>query len=206
MVLLRREAQLQGVNSVKVWLCNSGCYDPNFYAQGGATVNGTYAWLVDLPYLSDYTVNPALNKLVTELGGVKNLDNNGVNSFVTALLFQDAVEKATANGGTLDRQTLFTALNNDEHVVRRRRHHRPGQHRGPRFVRLLGARAAAERGVDAGGPDQARHLRLQPRQPRHHQDEHRLVATAARRASAVTAERARLPAPRPYRPQPRSSQ
>ena len=43
MVLLRREAQLQGVNSVKVWLCNSGCYDPKFYAQGGATVNGTYA-------------------------------------------------------------------------------------------------------------------------------------------------------------------
>ena len=28
MVLLRREAQLQGVNSVKVWECNSGCYDP----------------------------------------------------------------------------------------------------------------------------------------------------------------------------------
>jgi ABC-type branched-subunit amino acid transport system substrate-binding protein len=114
MVLLRREAQLQGVNSVKVWLCNSGCYDPKFYAQGGATVNGTYASLVDLPYLSDYTTNPALGKLVTELGGVKNLDNNGVNSFVAALLFQDAVEKATANGGTLDRQTLFTALNNDE--------------------------------------------------------------------------------------------
>ena len=43
MVLLRREAQLQGVNSVKVWECNSGCYDPNFYKQGGATVNGTYA-------------------------------------------------------------------------------------------------------------------------------------------------------------------
>jgi hypothetical protein len=29
------------------------------------------------------------------------------------LLFQDAVEKATANGGTLDRQTLFTALNGE---------------------------------------------------------------------------------------------
>jgi len=40
MVLLRREAQLQAVNSVKVWECNSGCYDPIFYKQGGATVNG----------------------------------------------------------------------------------------------------------------------------------------------------------------------
>ena len=69
---------------------------------------------MDLPYLSDYTANPALDKLVTELGGLKNLDNNAVNSFVAALLFQDAVKKATANGGTLDRQTLFTALNKDE--------------------------------------------------------------------------------------------
>jgi ABC-type branched-subunit amino acid transport system substrate-binding protein len=114
MVLLRREAQLQGVNSVKVWLCNSGCYDPNFYKQGGATVNGTYASLVPLPYVSDYKTNPTLDKLVTELGGVANLDNNGLNSFVMALLFQDAVNKATANGGTLNRTTLFAALK-DEH-------------------------------------------------------------------------------------------
>jgi ABC-type branched-subunit amino acid transport system substrate-binding protein len=113
MVLVRREAQLQGVNSVKVWLCNSGCYDPRFYQQGGATVNGTYASLVDLPYLSDYQTNPTLGKLVTELGGLNNLDNNALNSFVTALLFQDAVTKAVANGGTLSRQTLFTALNNE---------------------------------------------------------------------------------------------
>ena len=45
MVLLRKEAQLQGVNSVKVWECNSGCYDPTFAQLGGATVNGTYASL-----------------------------------------------------------------------------------------------------------------------------------------------------------------
>jgi len=35
-----------------------GCYDPIFYKQGGATVNGTYAMLLELPYLSDYKVNP----------------------------------------------------------------------------------------------------------------------------------------------------
>jgi ABC-type branched-subunit amino acid transport system substrate-binding protein len=113
MVLLRKEAQLQGVNSVKVWECNSGCYDPSFYAQGGAAVNGTYAMLLELPYLSDYKVNPTLGKLITELGGVSNFNNNALDSFIEALLFQDAVEKATANGGTLDRATLFTALNNE---------------------------------------------------------------------------------------------
>jgi len=113
MVLVRREAQLQGVNSVKVWECNSGCYDPSFYKQGGATVNGTYALMLNLPYLSDYQANPTLNKLVTQLGGVNNFNNNALNSFVTALLFQDSVTKAAANGGTLNRQTLFTALKNE---------------------------------------------------------------------------------------------
>jgi ABC-type branched-subunit amino acid transport system substrate-binding protein len=113
MVLLRREAQLQGVNSVKVWECNSGCYDPSFFQQGGAAVNGTYALLLNLPYLSDYQANPALGKLVSQLGGLNNLNNNALNSYVTALLFQDAVQKAVANGGTLNRETLFAGLKNE---------------------------------------------------------------------------------------------
>ena len=113
MVLVRREAQLQGVSTVKVWECNSGCYDPNFYKQGGSAVNGTYASLLDLPYETDYKANPQLDKLVTDLGGLGNVDNNAINSYVMALLFQDAVNKAAATG-TLDRQTLFAALK-DEH-------------------------------------------------------------------------------------------
>ncbi len=113
MVLLRREAQLQGVSSVKIWECNSGCYDPSFYQQGGATVNGTYAMLLDLPYLSDYKTNPTLNKLITDLGGISKFNNNAMGSYIEALLFQDAVNKAAATG-TLNRQTLFTALA-DEH-------------------------------------------------------------------------------------------
>ena len=34
MVLLRREAKLQGVNSVKLWACNQGCYDIQFIEAG----------------------------------------------------------------------------------------------------------------------------------------------------------------------------
>ena len=114
MVLMRREAALQGVSSVKVWECNSGCYDPSFYKQGGATVNGTYAMMVNLPYLSDYKANAALNKVVTDLGGTENFNNNALNSYVAALLFQDAFNKAAATG-TVSRQALFTALS-DEHA------------------------------------------------------------------------------------------
>ena len=112
-ILLEREAKLQGVSTVKVWACNSGCYDSSFYAQGGAVVNGTYAQLDDLPFYTEYQDNPALAALVKQMGGTANLNNNAVLSYVMALLFQDAVQKAVANGGTLNRQTLFTALNNE---------------------------------------------------------------------------------------------
>ena len=112
-ILLEREAKLQGVSSVKVWACNSGCYDSSFYAQGGSVVNGTYAQLDDLPFYTEYEDNPALAALVKQIGGTANLNNNAVLSYVMCLLFQDAVQKATANGGTLDRQTLFTALNGE---------------------------------------------------------------------------------------------
>jgi hypothetical protein len=115
MVLLRKEAQLQGVNSVKVWLCNSGCYDPSFYQLGGSAVNGTYANLLLLPYLSDYKSNPHLDKLITDLGGLANFNNNALTSYAMALLFQDAVQKEIATGQPLNRQSLFGVLNNGEH-------------------------------------------------------------------------------------------
>jgi len=109
-ILLEREAKLQGVNSVKIWACNSGCYDSSFFQQGGSVVNGTYAQLTDLPFYTEYQDNPALAGLVKQMGGTANLNNNAVLSYVMALLFQDAVQKAVANGGTLDRATLFAAL------------------------------------------------------------------------------------------------
>jgi ABC-type branched-subunit amino acid transport system substrate-binding protein len=112
-VLLEREAKLQGVSSVKVWGCDSGCYDNSFIQQGGSIVNGTYAQLNNLPFYSDYAGNPALAALVKEVGGVANVNNNAIDAYIMALLFQDAVQKASANGGTLSRATLFTALNNE---------------------------------------------------------------------------------------------
>jgi hypothetical protein len=111
-VLLRKEAQLQGLTSVKVWACNSVCYDPKYITQGGSAVNGTYVLLQNLPYLTEYQDNPALADLVKQVGSVSDLDNDSINAYVEALLFQDAVQKAAA-AGTLSRQSLFTALNNE---------------------------------------------------------------------------------------------
>jgi Periplasmic binding protein len=112
-ILLEREAKLQGLNSIKVWGCDSGCYDNSFIQQGGSTVNGTYAQLNNLPFYSDYQDNAALAALVKQVGGVTNVNNNAIDAYIMALLFQNAVQKAVANGGTLDRATLFAALNKE---------------------------------------------------------------------------------------------
>jgi ABC-type branched-subunit amino acid transport system substrate-binding protein len=107
---LRKEATLQGVTSVKVWACNQACYDNLIVEQGGADVDDTQILLTNLPFYSEYKSNPTLKKLVAAVGGIENVDFNSVSSWIAALLFQDAVTKATANGGTLSRQTLFDAL------------------------------------------------------------------------------------------------
>ena len=112
-ILIRKEAQLQGVNSVKVWGCNSGCYDTSFLQQGGSAVNSEYALLNYLPFYTDYTSNPTLKVLISYLGGIDKINGNALDSYLDALLFQDAVNKATANSGTLDRQTLFAALSKE---------------------------------------------------------------------------------------------
>jgi len=109
-ILLEREAKLQGDNSIKVWGCDSGCYDNSFIQQGGSVANGTYAQLNNLPFYTDYQDNAALAALVKQVGGVGGVNNNAIDAYIMALLFQDAVQKAVANGGTLDRATLFTAL------------------------------------------------------------------------------------------------
>ena len=110
MVLFRREAKLQGVNSVRVWACNEGCYDTQFTEQGGSDVDGQYSWLNTLPFYSEYKLNPSLAALVRLVGGPQRLNDNGLESWVAALLFQDAAGRAVANGGTLDRQSLLAAL------------------------------------------------------------------------------------------------
>ena len=110
MVLLRREAKLQAVNSVKVWACNQGCYDVEFLKQGGADVEGTYMWIPTLPFYSEYKSNPTLKAVVREVGGPENLNANAMNSLVAALLFEDAAKKVVASGEPLTRQSLLDTL------------------------------------------------------------------------------------------------
>ena len=49
-VLMRKEAQVQGVNTVKVWDCSVQCYDKRLIQEGGTAVEGQYVWLNFLPF------------------------------------------------------------------------------------------------------------------------------------------------------------
>jgi ABC-type branched-subunit amino acid transport system substrate-binding protein len=110
MLGLRKEAALQGVTSVKVWGCTQACYSADFVKNGGADVEGTQSVITTLPFYTEYKSNPTLKKLVAAVGGIDKVDSNAMASWLGALLFQDAVAKATANGGTLTRQSLLDAL------------------------------------------------------------------------------------------------
>jgi ABC-type branched-subunit amino acid transport system substrate-binding protein len=109
-VFLRKEAKLQGVDSVKFWACNQGCYDQTFLDQGGVDVDDTYAVTYTLPFYSEYKSNPTMKALVNQLGDVDEMNANGVASWVAALLFQDAVEKVVASGDALTRETLLETI------------------------------------------------------------------------------------------------
>jgi ABC-type branched-subunit amino acid transport system substrate-binding protein len=109
-IALKNEAQLQGLNSVKYWVCHIGCYDNKVLASSPSTMEGVYSEMNFLPFYTEGKTNPSLNALITQLGGDTNKTNAyGVDSWIAAMVFQDAVVKAAATG-TLNRQTLLDAL------------------------------------------------------------------------------------------------
>jgi hypothetical protein len=111
---LQAEAKLQGVTTVKAWMCAGGCYTPYYIALSPSITEGTYQTLTSIAFYTEYQDNPTLAAEVKQLGGISNMDSNALASYVEALLFQDAVSKAVANGGTLTRQSLFNVLRTQE--------------------------------------------------------------------------------------------
>jgi hypothetical protein len=112
-VLLRKEAALQGVNSVKVWDCAGQCYDPKFLAAGGSDVEGQYIYLNYLPFLDkkEQQANAMLGNFVKYTGASK-VDGYGAYAWPAAVAFRDAVNTVVKEKGVngLTRANLFAAL------------------------------------------------------------------------------------------------
>ena len=109
-IKLRKEAKLQGVNSVKIWDCNTTCYDPTFIPQGGADVEGEYVGIGVLPF--DETKAVPMEANFIKYTGKDKANVYSTLAFATGILLRDAVNTIVKDKGAdaLTRKNLFTAL------------------------------------------------------------------------------------------------
>jgi hypothetical protein len=107
-VSLRKEAQVQGVKTVKVWDCSLQCYDARFISTGGSAVENNYTWLSFLPF-EDKGANPELDNF---LQYDKKPDAFGAQAWVTGQIFATAVNSIVAKSGPngLTRQGMLDAI------------------------------------------------------------------------------------------------
>jgi hypothetical protein len=113
-VLLRREAVLQGVTrQVKVWDCETLCYDKGFLRVGRGAINNEYVDTLFLPFYDprEQKANPMLANFVRYTGNGK-VDGVGVYAWAAAVAFRDAVNATVKVHGVngLTRANLLAAL------------------------------------------------------------------------------------------------
>jgi Periplasmic binding protein len=111
-VLMRKEAAVQGVNTVKVWDCSVQCYDKRLIQEGGKAVEGQYVWLNFLPF-EDKGSNATLDGF---LKYDKSPDGFGAQAFIAGEIFARAVnDTLEANDGdpnSITRANLLKAIRN----------------------------------------------------------------------------------------------
>ena len=115
MVLMRKEANLQGLTGVKVWDCGVGCYSDEFIQSGGADVEDQYVDTLFLPFLSkaDQKANP-MTAAYVKYTGADNVASFGAYTWAAGIAFRDAVNAAVKNNGGVNgvtRKTIFEELN-----------------------------------------------------------------------------------------------
>ena len=111
-VLERKEAQVQGVSTVKVWDCSVQCYDKRLIEEGGNAVDGQYVWLNFLPF-EDKGANPELDAF---LKYDKSPDGFGAQAWIAGEIFARAVtDTMKANNedpNSITRANILTAIKN----------------------------------------------------------------------------------------------
>jgi hypothetical protein len=111
-VLERKEAQVQGVTSVKVWDCSVQCYDKRLIGEGGNAVENQYVWLNFLPF-EDRGSNTELDAF---LRYDKKPDGFGAQAWIAGEIFaravNDTVKANNDDPNSITRSTLLTAIRN----------------------------------------------------------------------------------------------
>jgi hypothetical protein len=111
-VLMRKEAQVQGVNTVKVWDCSVQCYDKRLIQEGGTAMEGQYVWLNFLPF-EDKGSNATLDGF---LQFDKTPDGFGAQAFIAGEIFaravQDTMKANSDDPNSITRVNLLKAIRN----------------------------------------------------------------------------------------------
>jgi ABC-type branched-subunit amino acid transport system substrate-binding protein len=97
-VLLRREAVVQGVDSVDVWDCTLACYDQRLIEEGGNDVEGQFTNIFFTP-LEEGKQNKGVREYVKAVGGLDNASAFGIEGWMTVLLFRDVANRVIEADG-----------------------------------------------------------------------------------------------------------
>jgi ABC-type branched-subunit amino acid transport system substrate-binding protein len=109
-VSLRKEAKLQGVNSVEVWDCWVACYTEQLLEQGGSDVEDQYVSLNLVPFFDEAKANKMTSNFVKYTGKDK-VDGFGAQAWAAGVYFRDAVNAVVEAGGNnaLTREAVLQA-------------------------------------------------------------------------------------------------
>ena len=97
-VLLRKEAQVQGVNTVKVWDCALQCYDRRLIDEGGDAVEGQYVTTFFVPF-EEAKQNKSVGNFLKNVGGIEEADGFGAQAWTAGLFFRDVVNNVVKADG-----------------------------------------------------------------------------------------------------------
>jgi ABC-type branched-subunit amino acid transport system substrate-binding protein len=107
-VFLRREAQVQGVTSVKVWDCALQCYDRRLIEEGGDAVEDQYVSLFIIPF-EEARQNKSVDNFLKNIENRERADGFAAQAWAAGLFFRDVVTRvAEAHGNNgLTRQRFL---------------------------------------------------------------------------------------------------
>jgi hypothetical protein len=97
-IALRKEAKIQGVNTVKVWDCSLQCYDKDMVSsENAADTEGQYVWVPFIPF-EEAKQSPMTATFLKYIGRDK-ADGFSVQAFASGLALGELVDNAIAAGG-----------------------------------------------------------------------------------------------------------
>ncbi len=97
-IALRKEAKIQGVNTVKVWDCSLQCYDKDLVSSANAAdTEGQYVWVPFIPF-EEASTSPAEQNFLKYIGRDK-ADGFSLQAYASGLFLRDVINSVTKDAG-----------------------------------------------------------------------------------------------------------